>query len=139
MASHAPVIVCERKGLWGPLLRRALEKNGVSIRETISLAGCWDEIQATQHGFAVLEYNAANAVGVCDLIRRICLCFPQTRVAIVGGREMRFHEWPVREAGAQHVVFSPRRLEPLTRIIRRHLESSITREINHGLRPISKK
>ncbi len=47
--------------------------------------------------------------------------FPQARFLVLAARGLEPYELLLREAGALHVVFSPRSLDPLLRLIRRHL------------------
>jgi DNA-binding NtrC family response regulator len=123
-AAPPRLIVCEQTGQWAVALRRHLAPAGPRIHETRTLADCWEMLAQGPAGFVVAELTRVNGEALLDRIVRCgCEC-PLARVAVVADRSLADVEWLVREAGAVHFCASPRRLEPLARIARRHLRQA---------------
>ena len=81
----------------------------------------WAALTETPAAFLIAEALPEN---LDHLLRRMAWFsrdFPQSRIAVVGPREMARCEWVLREAGAVHFLTSPRRLTPLAGLVVRHL------------------
>ncbi len=117
----ARLIVCERTGRWTVALRRELAEMGVRIRETRSLAECWDVLGESPCSFAVLELTVAGVDDLLGRMARLGWDFPLARVAVVADRDLADYQWLAREAGAVHFVCSRRQLGPLAQLACRHL------------------
>ena len=120
-ALPARVIVCERTGRWAVALRRELAGAGVRIRETRSLAECWEMLAESPGGFVVVELSAVHVDALLRQMTRLERDFPLARVAIVADRSLAHYEWLLREAGAAHFTTSTGRLGPVAQLACRHL------------------
>jgi uracil-DNA glycosylase len=117
----ARCIVCERSEKWAVALRLPLQVVGHRVVETRSLDDCWNEVAASPASLVGVEATATNLESLVPWMRRLAAAFPQARVVVLGSRGLEAAEWLLREAGAVHVVFSPRQWQPLVRIAQRHL------------------
>jgi len=117
----AGVIVCEQTGRWAVALRRELAEADVRIRESRSLAECWELLAESPGGFVVVELSAGRVDGLLRRMARLERDFPLARVAVVADRSSAQYEWLVREAGAVHFTVSTGRLGPVARLACRHL------------------
>jgi len=115
------VIVCERRGHWAVVLRRELKGADIPLRETRSLPECWDALAGHPTSFLVVELTPANAASLLERTARLERDYPFARIAVAAQRSLADWEWLVREAGAVHFTTSPRALQPLAAMIRRHL------------------
>ena len=133
-AGAARLIVCERSGGWAVALRRELAA-AVRVRESRSLADCWEMLAAAPASFVVVELTPGNAALLLRQMARLQGDFPLARVAVVADRSLGCYQWPMREAGAVHFVCSPRQSGPLARLAARHLaqapapQRSLTQQI----------
>lgn len=116
------MIVCERTGRWAQALRRESEAADLAIRQTRSLAECWEELGRFPRSFVVVELAEKDADALLARTARWEREFPLARWAIVADRSLAAYEWLLREAGAAWFGTSPRELGPLAGIARRHLE-----------------
>lgn len=120
-AAHpARVIVCERSGRWAADLRRELG-GGVPLRETRSLAECWEALAEAPASLLVIELARGNMDGVLARLARLGDDFPLARAAVVADRSLADYQWLLREAGAVYFTCSPRQLAPLADLTARHL------------------
>jgi DNA-binding response OmpR family regulator len=117
----ARVIVCEKTGQWAVALRRLLSPAGHRVYETRSWAECWDELARSPASLLALELTPHNDEALLKRLFDLTRRFPQARAIVVGERGLERYEWAVREAGATHAVFAPRRLAAAARLIERHL------------------
>lgn len=119
--TRARLIVCEREGRWAAALRRETAGTGVRIWETRSVPECCEEAAISPASFVVLEVqgNLLEAMRFISWQRRAA---PLVRWAATVSRELAACESLLREAGAVHVVTSPRRLWLLVQTACRHLE-----------------
>lgn len=118
----ARIIVCETGSKWAVALRRQLRRDpDAAVRETRSLDDCWQEATASPASVVVLEVTFSNLERVAATLPNHLKKLPRARAVVVGERRLAATEWLMRELGAVHVLFSPRRMSPLVRIIRRHL------------------
>jgi hypothetical protein len=126
--SRPPVILCERRPHWAAALRRAwaAEQPGdLALVETRHLEELRAEIAAHPASFVVLEADLRNAERLPDVLEWIDQRPRLDREAVVAVAAARaWRPWAGlwRAAGACHVVFSPRQLAPLARMIARHAE-----------------
>jgi hypothetical protein len=118
---QARCIVCERSPKWAVALRGPLQEAGVRVYETRTLDDCWQESGPCPASIVGLEATPANLVELVAWMKRFAAVYPRGRVIVMGQRGMESGQWLLREAGAVHVVFSPRNWQPVVRIIRRHL------------------
>ncbi len=118
----ACLIVCERTGRWAVALRRELAGTAVRVRETRSLAELWGILGRFPASFVVTELTRANADSLLARLAMFEREYPLARVAVVAERGVCRDPWVLREAGAVHVVASPRDLTPLALAVGRHLE-----------------
>ena len=117
----ARCIVCERSEKWAVALRRPLQNGRAPGVETRSLDECWNEVvgqsgQSRGGGGDARRIWSRWCPG-CGGCRRVSAA----RVVVLGSRGLEAGQWLLREAGAVHVVFSPREWPPVVRIVQRHL------------------
>jgi hypothetical protein len=117
----ARCILCERSEKWAVALRRPLQLAGHRVYETRSCADCWSEVVASPASLVGVEVTSTNLEAMVPWMMRFAAAFPAARVIVLGSRGLEAREWLLREAGAVHVVFSPRDWQPVVRIARRHL------------------
>jgi hypothetical protein len=117
----ARIIVSEKTGDWTAVLRRAMSSTGYRVHETRSVAECWRELDQSPASLVALELTPDNCGSVVDRLFELSARFPLARAIILGPRGMEPYEWVLREAGAAHVIFSPRHACSAARLIERHL------------------
>jgi DNA-binding response OmpR family regulator len=117
----ARCILCERSEKWAVALRRPLRLAGHRVYETRSGTDCWNEVVASPASLVGVEVTHTNLEVLVPWMIRFAVAFPAARVIVLGSRGLEAREWLLREAGAVHVVFSPRDWPPVVRIVRRHL------------------
>jgi len=117
----ARCILCERTGAWAVALRPPLQRTGHRLYETRSLATCGDEILASPASIVGVEVTGENLEQVVSWMCRLRTTFPAVRIIVLGRRGLDSCQWLLREAGAVHVVFSPRDVQGVVRVIQRHL------------------
>jgi len=118
--STARLIVCEKTGCWA----NALARLGVRVYEVRGLPACREALSTWPVSFVALEATDANIGQMVEFIGDMNRRYPAARAAALCARDMAQYQWPLREAGAVHVVFSPRRLAPLVRLVERHLAAA---------------
>jgi hypothetical protein len=126
----ARFVVCEKSGRWAVALRRELAGRSVRVYESRSLPECRRELEESPASLVALEVSAANTVLLSDWIDRASREFPGARFVVVGDRDAEAWEWRLREAGAIAAAFSPRRLAPIVRLVRRHLAAVPSEELS---------
>lgn len=117
-------IICERSERWAAALRTPLARNGHRLVETRSLDDCWQEVAGRPRSLVALEATPANLESLLPWMRRLAAAFPHVRVIGLGCPALGAGQWVLREAGAVHVVHSPRQWLLLVRIADRHLGSA---------------
>ena len=117
----ARCIVCERSEKWAVALRLPLKLVGHRVVETRSLDDCWNEVVASPASLVGVEATTTNLESLVPWMQRLTAAFPRARVVVLGSRGLEAGQWLLREAGAVHVVFSPRQWQPVVRIAQRHL------------------
>lgn len=117
----ARCILCERTGTWAIALRPALQRLGHRVYETRSLDACWEEITASPASLVGIEVTADNLEQVVAWMCRLRPAFAAVRVVALGHRGLECCQWVLRQAGAVHMVCSPRETQDVVRIVQRHL------------------
>lgn len=118
----AVAIVCERTGCWAVALRRGGLPTGGRLIETRTLDACREQLRDWPRAMTVCEATEHNLPRVLRFLVELQATSPGTRVTVVGGRTMERHEPLLREAGAIHAVFSPRRLSTTNAMLDRQTE-----------------
>jgi hypothetical protein len=90
------------------------------LYETRHFEDCWQQAVARPASLVALEAIPAHAEALVATLVRYRLALPQLPVLVLASRQMEPWQWFLRELGAVHVVFSPRALGPLVRIVQRH-------------------
>lgn len=124
----ARCILCERTGTWAIALRPALQQLGHRVYETRSLDACWDEIAASPASLAGIEVTTDTLEQVVAWMCRLRTAFASARVIALGHRGLECCQWVLREAGAAHVVYSPREIPEVVRLVQRHLGAAPERD-----------
>ena len=114
------LIVCERSGSWAVGLRRHLGRCEAPLRETRTLDECRKLLEQSPAAVAILELTAQNFEPLAALLLEIER-LPALAV-VVGARELAPYGWLLRDAGARHTLFSPRRLGEAVRLAQSHLQ-----------------
>jgi DNA-binding response OmpR family regulator len=122
------VVICESDGQWAVRLRRALQSDRIRLRETRRLVDCQAEVAGSTASLVLLEWSAARRVELAEFVERITRQFPGVNVLALAARDAAGDEWLAREAGAIHFTSSPRALQPLLRLIRRHCDRAASTE-----------
>jgi pyocin large subunit-like protein len=91
------------------------------VYETRNLDACWDEIVASPASIAGIEVTADNLEQVVAWMCRLRTAFAAVRVIALGHRGLECCQWVLRQAGAAHVVFSPRDTQSVVQMVQRHL------------------
>ncbi len=116
---NASVIVCEKTGNWAVALNRSLRD--VKLRQTRSMAQCMREASYYPASLLVLELTKTNLTEVLACLTLLAQQFRDARAVVVTSSDSEDREWLVREAGAVHVITSPRQVVSLSQLIQRHL------------------
>ncbi len=126
--ARARLIVCERTGKWAVALRRSPQIGSCRVYETRSPQECRDEVEAFPASLVAIEATTANLDQILDWLTGMRRDFPLCRVVVLGYRGLKCSQWLLREAGAAHVVDSPRRVDAVVRIASRQLECAKTED-----------
>ncbi|MEQ8790261.1 MAG: hypothetical protein RIC55_28455 [Pirellulaceae bacterium] len=118
-------IVWEQTGCWAVALRRGGLPAGCRLIETRSLDACREEVRQTPRAMVVCEATEQNLPRVLRLLVELQATSPETRAMVVGARAMQRHESLLREAGAVHAVFSPRRLSTTNAMLQRNMPAPV--------------
>ncbi len=113
--NESSVVVCEKTGRWAAAIRRAL-RPASGLCETRSWQACLQELRTQTAALVALEVLPENAESVCRRLAEVTGRFRQVHVVLLADRSLQTAEWLLREAGAVHVLFSPRdiiRLRPM--------------------------
>lgn len=125
----ASFILCERTSRWAAAFRREMRKSALLrhppalliLQEVRSLQQCQAELEASPFSIVAVEVLPQNIVVVARSLSDWSLRFPHARFVALAARGLEGHELLLRESGALEVVYSPRKLLPLVRLIGRHL------------------
>ena len=113
------MIVCERRDVWAPALRRALG-DAILLLPTRSLTECAGELAAAPGSLVAVELTVRIAAALAAFVGRTNDRMTPTRVIVLAERKLAEYEWWMREAGAVHFETSPRKLGVLSGLIARH-------------------
>jgi hypothetical protein len=117
------LIVCERTRAWAAGLERYLASG--TPRTTVGSLVLADEaLQATPHGFVVVEITPLELAKTFAWLAGLERRFPHSRAAVAGELALRQCEADLLEAGAVGCVWGFRRLRPLAALVERHLEAA---------------
>ncbi len=119
MTNHVRLIVCERRGLWAALLRRALPRE-VKLRETRSLAECREELAQAPASLLAVELSPGRLSESLDLLSDVGRAYPLARTVMMAPRGCESYEELLGEAGAVHFTTSPRTAATIARLAARH-------------------
>ncbi len=122
----ARLIVSETSGRWAFALRAALVNSGVSVTEVAGLASAFGRLHDDSQALLAFEVSEACAEEGFGLLQASRQRYPGRGVIVLLDGALAVTESLWREAGAIAVVTSPRRLAPITNLIRRYFD---TREV----------
>ena len=125
----ARFIVCEKTGQWATAFRRAGFAAGVRVCETRSLDQCWRELDASPASFLAVELTAGNLESLLARLAALGGSHPAAGAMVIASRGAVRYEWLLREAGAVHVLFSPRRAASAVGLATRHLARAPTETV----------
>ncbi len=113
------VILGERTGIWAAAMLRNMP-NGVRLVQTRTRAECLRQVALAPTSLVALELTRANLADVVALTRDITAAHPWSAVVVLAAPELAVCEPLMREAGALHVVASPRELEGWRQTVTKH-------------------
>lgn len=120
-AMTARLIVCEKSGRWAAALRRQAGERELPIVEARSSEQAVRELETFPASLVAVEMIAASAAEAASRWSATAQRFPAARWIALLDEALANHELLFREAGALHIVVSPRDLSATVRLIRRHL------------------
>ena len=120
----ARFLMCERSGRWAVALRGVRRPDDPRMWETRSLDDCWRELEVSPRSMVAVEATLANVETLVRWMKRVESGFPRAHVIVLAQRELECGQWLLREAGARHVVFSPRDVRGVARMVRRYLAAT---------------
>ena len=115
------MVICEETGWWATAVRRFADDLPLSVLETSSLSSCIDLEGHRDLLFLIVEVRRSMLDELIPWSCQIRQRWKKTPWVAVANREMRRSEWFLREAGAAHVLFSPRQIGEAIAMLRRHL------------------
>ena len=125
---QAKFIVFERTSDWSLVLRPRLAKLGVRLREVRSLAECQLCLADFPASMLAMELTTNNVMSIINGTTGLTQKAPLARVVILARYNCAHLEWMLREAGVIEFVLSPRRLEAIVEVAKRHFRSLPTNE-----------
>jgi hypothetical protein len=123
-------IICEKTGEWVMALRWATGNLPLRIYETRSLPEIDQELGRFPASFLVLEATTDNLEGVVRLLANVRQSYVLAQAVVLAQRSLGRWEDVLREAGARHVAFSPRRLDSIARLAYCHLAAMMQPELS---------
>ena len=126
--SQAKFIVFERVSDWSLVLRPRLAEHGILLREVRSLAECQLCLIDFPASMLAMELTTNNVMSIINGITELTQKAPLARVVILARYNCAHLEWMLREAGVIEFVLSPRRLEAIVEVAKRHFRSLPTNE-----------
>ena len=109
------VVVYEKTGKWAAAIRRVLRPES-GLCETRSWPACLQELRARTAALVAVEVLPDNAEAVCRRLAELAKRSRHVHAILLADRSLQKVEWLLREAGAVHVLFSPRdivRIRPM--------------------------
>jgi len=123
-------IVCESTSRWTVAMRWGLSDSKVWVHQTSSLESCLAMLEQANGSVVAIEIAMFGVEAALRTIRDIGECFPGSCVIALADAD-RTHEALLREAGAAHVVPSPRELRSAVRLVKRCLAAAETRPASY--------
>ena len=126
--NESNVVVCEKTGRWAAAIRRMLGP-AFSLCETRSWPACLQELRARTAALVAIEVLPENAEAVSRRLAELTKHTRHVYAILLADRSLQNVEWLLREAGAVHVLFSPReiiRVRPMWERLRAQLPPSRT-------------
>lgn len=80
-----------------------------------------DAVQASPTSFVAVELTRKSVDRVYRLMAEIHCQFPQARIVAFSQPGLESLDVEIREAGAVHVVYSPRQLGSVAKLVERHM------------------
>ena len=129
----ASFILLERTSRWAAAFRREMRKDWMAkgrgslaagiipILEVRSWQQCERQLGEAPYSIVAVEVLPQNLVSLVKAASDWTCRFPHARFLAFVARGLEPHELVLRESGAIHVVYTPRLLFPLLKLIRRHL------------------
>jgi hypothetical protein len=109
------VVVCEKTGRWAAAIRRVLGP-APGLCETRSWPACLQALRSRTAALVAVEMLPDHAEAVCRRLAELSKRSRCVHAILLADRSLQKAEWLLREAGAVHVLFSPRdiiRLRPI--------------------------
>jgi hypothetical protein len=127
------LILCERTPRWATAWRRWADdgdghQDHPRLVEVRSLAQCEAALDESPGAVVALAIDLAGSDRILGLLNTWRNRFARARVVVLASVEWRDAELALREAGAVHVVYSPRRLAATARLARRHFARQTAHE-----------
>ena len=120
--TRAQLILWERTTCWAPALRQAISDQPIRLVETRTWTECLGYLCEASGSVVALELAEQGAKNVLAALEELDRRFPGAVPIVLAARGMRAHGPLMREAGAMRFVSSPRRLEVVAQLVRRHLD-----------------
>jgi hypothetical protein len=102
-------VICEKTGKWAAAIRRVCGLAS-DVCETRSWPACLRELRTRTAAMVAVEVLPENAEVVCRRLAELAWRSRHVHALLLADRSLRDLEWLLREAGAVHVLFSPREL-----------------------------
>jgi len=120
--ARVDIIVCERTGNWAAGLRRVAPDFSALVSETRSWAECQGAMERSQQPIVAAEATVGNLPHALHYVSTWHRRYPHAVTIVLAARGLETCEDALREAGAAHVMSSPRQISELVSIIERHLD-----------------
>ncbi|MCH8924492.1 MAG: hypothetical protein IIA67_15250 [Planctomycetes bacterium] len=118
----ARLILWERTTCWALALRRATSDQPIRLVETRTWGECLGQLCEASRSVVALELVPQGVERVLAALEELDRRFPHAVPIVLAARSMRAHGPLMREAGAMHFASSPRRLDVVAQLVRRHLD-----------------
>lgn len=120
----ARFLICEKTGRWAAAWRRVLPLDEVKVSELRGFDPCQRALAELPYSVVAVEVTRRNLSAALTQLVAWRRRFPHAVFLIPADRGLERANLLLREAGAAHVVFSPRNLGPTAALIRRHLAAA---------------
>ena len=114
------LIVCEPSGLWATALRQASAAQPLPLVETRRPVEVLRQLADAPASMLALAWSAERAE-LTEVADRVGRRFPRAQWVALVDRRRSNDGWLARELGAIHVCHSPRQVDVVVRLARRHL------------------
>ena len=118
----ARLILWERTTCWAPALRQATSDQPIRLVETRTWGECLGHLGEASRSVVALELVPQRAEQVLAALEELDRRFPHAVPIVLASRSMKAHGPLMREAGAMLFASSPRRLNVVAQLVRRHLD-----------------